>query len=67
MEDLQYVYDLLLKEETKTKRRINFIDNTIGRCDKLTTLCLHDARAEAVAYLNGLHKAIDIVFKELHK
>lgn len=67
MEDLQFVYNLLLKEETKTKHRINFIDNTIGRCDKLTALCLRDARAEAVAYLNGLHKATDIVWKKLHK
>ena len=67
MEDLQFVYDLLLKEETITKHRINFIDNTIGRCDKLTALCLRDARAEAVAFLNGLHKALDIVWKELHK
>ena len=67
MKDLQFVYDLLLKEATKTKHRINFIDNTIERCDKLTALCLRDARAEAVAYNNGLHKAIDIVFKEIHK
>ena len=67
MKDLQYVYDLLLKEATKTKHRINFIDNTIGRCDKLTALCLRDARAEAVAFNNGLHKAIDIIFKEIHK
>ena len=67
MEDLQIVYDFLLKEETKTKHRINFIDNTIEKCDKLTALCLRDARAEAVAFLNGIHKALDIVWKELHR
>ena len=67
MKDLQYVYNMLLKEETKTMHRINIIDNTIGRCDKLTALCLRDARAEAVAFLNGIHKALDIVWEELHR
>ena len=67
MEYLQLVYSLLSNEIIKTQHKIDGIDRAIGRCDKLTALCLRDARAEAVAYNNGIHKALDIVWKELHR
>ena len=67
MEDLQLVYSLLSNEIIKTQRRIDGIDRTIECCDRLQREYWCDVRAEAVAYLNGIHKARDIVFKAIHK
>ena len=67
MEDLQHVYDLLTKEITKAKHHIEWIDKIIETCDRLSVEYWRDVRAEAVAYLNGIHKAQDIVWKELHR
>lgn len=67
MEDLQRVYELLSNEFTKAKNRIDRIDRILENCDRLSAEYWCDVRAEAVAFLNGLYKAIDIVFKELHK
>lgn len=67
MEDLQRVYELLSNEVTKSKHRIDGIDRILENCDRLSTEYWRDVRAEAVAFLNGLSKAVDIVFKEIHK
>ena len=67
MEDLQHVYDLLNKEITKGEHRIEMIDIIIKTCERLSIEYWCDVRDETVAYLNGLTKAQDIVWKELHK
>lgn len=65
--ELQRVYNLLFNEVTKAKHKIDGIDRTIEYCDRLNAEYWCDKRAEAVAYLNGLSKAADIVFKELNR
>lgn len=65
--DLQRVYSLLSNEITKTQHKIDRIDRTIECCDRLNVEFWYDKRAEAVAYLNGIHWAQDIVWKELNK
>ena len=67
MEYLQLVYSLLSNEITKAQHRIDGIDRNIEQCDRLHREYWCNVRAEAVAFLNGLHKARDIVWKELHK
>lgn len=67
MDDLQRVYDLLTNEITKAQHKIDGIDRTIEYCDRLNREYWCDVRAESVAFLNGIHKARDIVWKELHK
>lgn len=67
MDDLQRVYKLLSNEITKAKHRIDGIDRILENCDRLSVEYWRDARAKAVAYLNGIHQAQDIVWKELHK
>lgn len=65
--DLQRVYYLLTAEITKAQHKIDGIDRTLEYCDRLNTEYWCDKRAEAVAYLNGIHRARDIVWKELHR
>lgn len=65
--DLQRVYSLLSDEITKAKNNIDRIDRILENCDRLNREYWCDVRAEAVAFLNGLSKVADIVFKELHK
>lgn len=67
MEELQLVYSLLSNEIIKTQHKIGGIDRTIENCDRLQREYWFDVRAKAVAYLYGIHKARDIVWKELHK
>ena len=67
MSDLQRVYELLNKEITKAEHRIEMIDIIIETCERLSAEYWRDVRAETVAFLNGLSKAADIVFKEIHK
>ena len=67
MEDLQRVYELLNKEITKAKHHIEMIDKYIETCERLSAEYWCNVRAETVAFLNGLSKAADIVFKEIHK
>ena len=67
MTDLQRVYSLLSNEIIKTQHKIDGIDRHIENCDRLNREYWCDVRAETVAYLNGIHKARDIVWKELHK
>ena len=67
MEDLQRVYELLSNEITKAQHKIDGIDRHLEYCDRLNREYWCDVRAEAVAFLNGIHKALDIVWKELHK
>ena len=67
MEDLQRVYSLLTLEITKAQHKIDGIDRTREYCDRLNAEYWCDKRAEAVAYLNGIHRARDIVWKELHR
>ena len=67
MDDLQRVYTLLSNEIIKAQHKIYRIDRNIEYCDRLNREYWCDARAEEVAFLNGLHKARDIVWKELHK
>ena len=65
--DLQRVYSLLTAEITKAKHKIDGIDRAIENCDRLNCEFCYGKRAEAVAYLNGIHRAWDIVWKELHR
>ena len=65
--DLQRVYSLLTAEITKAMHKINRIDRTIDSCDRLSREYWCDLRAETVAFLNGLTRASDIVWKELNK
>ena len=67
MSDLQRVYELLNKEIAKAEHRIDMIDIIIETCERLSAEYWRDVRAETVAFLNGLSKAADIVFKEIHK
>lgn len=66
-EDLQRVYSLLTAEITKAQHKIDVIDRTIDRCDRLSHDYWCDVRAEAVAYLNGIHRALIIVRGQLHR
>ena len=65
--DLQRVYSLLSNEITKAKHKIDGIDRILENCNRLNVEYWRDKRAEAVAYLNGIHRARDIVWKELNK
>ena len=65
--DLQRVYSLLSNEITKAKHKIDGIDITLECCNRLNTEFWRDKRVEAVAYLHGIHRALDIVWKELHR
>ena len=65
--ELQHVYGLLTNEITKAQHKIDGIDRTIECCDRLNVEYWYDKRAEAVAYLNGIHRALDIVWKELNR
>ena len=65
--DLQRVYSLLSAEVTKAQHKIDEIDRVIDNCDRLNAEFWCDKRAEAVAYLNGIHRARDIVWKELQR
>ena len=67
MEYLQLVYSLLSNEIIKTQHKIDGIDRAIEHCDRLNHEYWCNVRTETVAYLNGIHKARDIVWKELHK
>ena len=39
----------------------------LANCGKVSTEYWRDTRARTVAYLDGLYKAYDIMFKEIHK
>lgn len=65
--ELRRVYDLLTNETTKAQHKIDGIDRILENCNRLNVEYLRDKRAEAVAYLNGIHRAWDIVWKELNK
>ena len=67
MEDLKRVYKLLTGEITKAQHKIDRIDKILENCDRLSADYWRDVRAEAVAFLNGIHKAYDIIWKELHR
>lgn len=64
--DLQRVYSLLTAEVTKAQHKIDKIDRTLDYCDRLNAEYWCDERAKAVAYLNGIYRALDIVWKELY-
>ena len=65
--ELRRVYYLLSCEITKVQLKIDGIDRTLENCNRLNVEFWRDKRAEAVAYLNGIHRARDIVWKELNK
>ena len=65
--ELRRVYVLLSNEIIKAQHKIDRIDRIISECNRLNREYWCDVRAEAVAYLNGIHKALDIVWKELHR
>lgn len=65
--ELRRVYILLSNEIIKAQHKIYRIDRILEDCERLSAEYWRDARAEAVAYLNGIHKALDIVWKELHR
>lgn len=63
--ELRRVYNLLTNEITKAQHKIDRIDINIENSDRLSAEYWCDVRVETVAYLNGIHKAADIVWKEL--
>ena len=65
--ELQRVYNLLSSEITKAQHKIDGIDRAIECCDRLNAEFWCEKRVEAVAYLNGIHRARDIVWKELQR
>ena len=65
--DLQRVYLLLTYEIAKAQHKIEGIDRTIKYCNRLDIDYWCVERLEAVTYLNGIHKARDIVWKELNR
>ena len=65
--ELRRVYYLLSVEITKAQLKIDGIDRILENCNRLNVEYLCDKRAEAVAYLNGIHRARDIVWKELNR
>ena len=65
--ELRRVYYLLSCEITKARLKIDGIDRTLENCNRLNIEYWRDKRAESVAYLNGIHRARDIVWKELNK
>ena len=65
--ELRRVYVLLSNEIIKAQHNIYRIDRILEDCDRLSREYWCNARVEAVAYLNGIHKALDIVWKELHR
>lgn len=67
MGDLQRVYKLLHHEVKKAEHRIDWIDGILEISGKASTEYWRDERARSVAYLDGLYKAYDIMFKEIHK
>ena len=67
MEDLQRVYELLSNEVKKAEHRIDWIDGILSTCGRVSAEYWRDTRARTVAYLDGLYKAYDILFKEIHK
>lgn len=67
MDDLHQVYNQIINEETKAKRKIDDIGRKLKNCNRLHAEYLSDVMEEAIAYLNGIHIAADIVWKELHK
>lgn len=67
MDDLQRVYNQIINEETKAKRKIDDLGRNLKNCNRLHAEYLRDVMEEAIAYLNGIHIAADIVWKELHK
>ena len=67
MDDLHRGYNQIINEETKAKRKIDDIGRKLKNCNRLHAEYLRDVMEEAIAYLNGIHIAADIVFKELHK
>ena len=65
--DLQHIYSLLTAEITKAQHKIDGIDRSIENCDRLNAEYWCNVRVESVAYLNGIHRARDIVWKELNR
>ena len=65
--ELQRVYVLLSNEIIKVQHKIDRIDRHIENCDRLSREYWCNVRVETVAYLNGIYKARDIVWKELHR
>ena len=63
--ELRHVYDLLAVEQQEIKAKIDSIDGVISDCDGINADYWYDVKAEAVAYLNGIHRAQDIVWEEL--
>ena len=65
--DLQRVYSLLTAEITKAQHKIDGINRTLEHCNRLETEYWCDKRVEAIAYLNGICRAQDILWKELRR
>ena len=67
MTDLQRAYKLIHHEVKKAEHRIDWIDGILSTCGRVSAEYWRDTRARTVAYLDGLYKAYDIIFKEIHK
>ena len=51
----------------KAEHRIDWIDGILSTCGRVSAEYWRDTRDRTVAYLDGLYKAYDIMFKEIHK
>lgn len=65
--ELRRVYDLLVIELQKVDAKIDCIEGAISDSDGISAEYWYDVKAEAVAYLNGLHRAQDIVWDVLSR
>ena len=67
MSDLQRVYKLIHHEVKKAEHKIDRIDGILSTCDRVSAEYWRDTRTRTVAYLDGLYKSYDILFKEIHR
>ena len=67
MDDLQFVYDLLLSERKKLMHKIKRVDTSIRMTNTLDREYWKNVRDDFTTLLHEFSRAIDIVWKELHK
>lgn len=65
--DLMFVYSLLMNEREKLKAKIKRVDTTIRTANTLDREYWKNVRDDFTTQLYGFSRAIDIVWKELHK
>ena len=65
--DLNFVYSLLLDEREKLKAKIKRVDTTIRTANTLDREYWKNVRDDFTTQLYEFTRAINIVWKELHK